>query len=311
MDESFITSELESHVGVPSEPVTVEVTPEVVRRLRETLGVGERAGAERVPPAVLWMPDAGREVSPLPGLPGNTLVTVDEWELRREIRVGETLAAVNRLTDLSERFGSRLGHTLAARHEWTFSDATGEPVAYARRAMAYYRQEGLRPRDEPPREHAPTTPVLEATPGADPLRAQPGDPLPGRLLTPTLEQVIRYMAVTWNITTIFFDAEAAHAAGLPGTLVPGPLKLGILAQAVLDWAGESALLESIRLAYRRPDVPGRPLLIGGSVTDIEETDADRRLTCDVWIQNAGGERSAMGVARFRLPYANRAPRPQR
>ena len=300
MDESFITPELEAQVGVPSEPVTVEVTPTLVRRLRETLAGGESAGDERVPPAVLWVPDAGREVSPLPGLPEDGLVTGDEWELRREIRVGETLTAVNRLLDLSERFGSRLGHTLAIRHEWTFSDAAGEPVAYALRAMAYYRREGLRPRDEPPPEHTPPGLPLEASPGAEPLTAQPGDALAGRLLTPTLEQVIRYMAVTWNITTIFFDADAAQAAGLPGTLIPGPLKLGLLAEAVLDWAGEGALLESIRIAHRRPDVPDRPLLFGGAVTHVEPLETGRRLDCEVWIQNADGERSGVGAASVRL-----------
>src|SRR5215208_783352 len=144
MDESFITPELQSRIGVPGEPVTVDVTPVVVRRLRETLGCGDET---HVPPAVLWVMDAGREVSPLPGLPGEGLVTGDEWELRRAIRVGETLTAVNRLVDLSERFGSRLGQTLAVRHEWEFTDAAGETVAFARRSMAYYRS-GEMPRRE-------------------------------------------------------------------------------------------------------------------------------------------------------------------
>jgi acyl dehydratase len=299
MDESFITPELQSRVGVPSEPVTVEVTPAILRRLRETLGSGDE---DRVPPAVLWVPDAGREVSPLPGLPGSGILTGDEWELRRQIRPRETLVAVNRLLDLNERFGSRLGHTLTTRHEWTFSDAAGEPVAFARCSLAYYRQEDM-PRREGPEGYGPPPPAapLAAATGAGPHRAQPGDPLTSRLLTPTLEQVIRYIAVTWNITAIFFDPEAAKAAGLPGTLIPGPLKLGLLAEMVLDWAGPGALLESIRAAFRRPDTPGRPLLLGGSVTGAEDTESGRRLHCEVWAQNADGERSVVGAATVLLP----------
>jgi acyl dehydratase len=299
MDESFITPELQSRVGVPSEPVTVEVTPAIVRRLRETLGSGNE---DRVPPAVLWVPDAGREVSPLPGLPGSGILTGDEWELRRQIRLGESLAAVSRLVDLNERFGSRLGHTVTARHEWTFSDAADESVAFARRSIAYYRQEDMPRRDELNGYGPPpgTAPLPEAATGGDPYTAQPGDPLTSRRLTPTLEQVIRYIAVTWNITTIFFDPEAAKAAGLPGTIIPGPLKLGLLAEAVLDWAGPGALLESIRAAFRRPDTPNRLLLLGGSVTGAEDTESGRRLQCEVWIQNTDGERSVVGAATVRL-----------
>ena len=147
---------------------------------------------------------------------------------------------------------------------------------------------------------AGVAPPLEEHPGVEPHVAQEGDPLTARLLTPTLEQVVRYMAVTWNITPIFFDAEAARAAGLPGTLIPGPLKLALLAEAVLAWAGPGALLESIRAAHRRPDTPGRPLLFGGSVMRARQIDGGRRLECEVWIQNAAGERSAVGAATVRL-----------
>jgi acyl dehydratase len=299
MDESFITPELQARVGVTSDPVTVDVTPVIVHRLRQTLGIG---AADHVPPAVLWVPDAGREVSPLPGLPGEGILTGDEWELRRAIDIGERLTAVNRLVDLNERFGSRLGHALTVRHEWEFRDATGEAIAFARRSIAYYRQEDMPRRDEaeaygPP---PPPAPPLEPVAGADPRVAQPGDTLTSIAVTPTLEQVVRYIAVTWNITTIFFDPEAAKAAGLPGTIVPGPLKLGLLAEMVLSWAGPGALLESIRAAFRRPDTPGRPLLLGGSVINVGDVESGRRLQCEVWMQNAAGERSVVGAATVRL-----------
>lgn len=307
MDESLVTPELESRVGIPSEPVAVEVTSVLVRRLWEMLARTPEEQGDRVPPALLMMPDAGREVAPLPGLPEHSLVTGDEWEMRRALRLGETLTAVNRLADLSERFGSRLGHTLTVRHEWIFTNATGDLVALTRRSMAYYRSEGLRSREERPEEAGPSAPPLAAAPGADPSSAREGDPLDARLLTPSLEQVIRYCAITWNITPIFFDPEAARASGLPGTIIPGPLKLSLLADAVLAWAGPGALLESIRAAHRRPDVPGVPLLIGGSVVRAEEAESGRRLHCEVWIENGRGERSAVGAAVVRVPVAGSGP----
>lgn len=300
MDDSLVTPEMEAQVGLPSEPVTLDVTPTLVRRLWEMLARVPAERADTVPPAVLAMPDVGREVSPLPGLPEHSLVTGDEWEMRRNVRLGETLTAVSRLVDLSERFGGRLGHTLTVRHEWTFTDDTRTVIAAARRSTAYYRREGLRPREERPQEAGPPPPDLTAASGADPRNAQEGDALDTRLLTPTLEQVIRYCAATWNFTPIFFDPEAARAGGLPGTIIPGPLKLSLLADSVLAWAGSGALLGSIRVAHRRPDIPGEPLQIGGSVSQVEESESGRRLQCEIWIQNSRGERSAIGAALIRL-----------
>jgi acyl dehydratase len=196
MDESLVTPELEARVGIPSEPVAVEVTPVLVRRLWEMLNRTPEEQGDRVPPA-----------------------------------------------------------------------------------------------------------PLVAVPGTDPRSAREGDPLASRLLTPSLEQVIRYCGVTWNFTPIFFDPEAARAGGLPGTIIPGPLKLSLLADAVLAWAGPGALLESIRAAHRRPDVPGVPLLIGGSVARVERSDSSRRLHCEIWIQNGRGERSTVGAAVVRVPAA--------
>jgi acyl dehydratase len=158
----------------------------------------------------------------------------------------------------------------------------------------------MRPRDEEPGIGGPPVP-LEEQPGAAPRSAHEGDALPSRLLTPTLEQVVRYCAVTWNFTAIFFDPDAAREAGLPGTIIPGPLKMAILADHLLAWGGEGALLESIRSAFRRPDVPGRPILLGGSVAAVDEEADARRLRCEIWIVNGAGERSAVGAAVLRLP----------
>jgi len=299
MDESLITPALRARIGVPSEPVMLEVTPLLVERVREMLGEVSAAGDDRVPPAVLNMPDAGREVAPLPGLPEHSLLTGDEWELRRPIRLGETLAAVNRLADVSERLSGRLGHALMLRHEWIFTDAAGETVAFARRSIAHYAQESVRPREEPPPGDGPPPEGMVA--GADPRTAREGDPIASTVVTPTLEQVIRYIAIAWNFVPIFYDAKAARAAGLPGTLIPGPLKLSLLAESVLGWAGNGAWLESIRATFRRPDTPGRALLLGGAVIQAENLGAGRRLTCEVWMQNADGERSAAGVGVVHLP----------
>jgi hypothetical protein len=99
---------------------------------------------------------------------------------------------------------------------------------------------------------------------------------------------------------VFFDPVAARTAGLPGTIVPGPLKLALLSEWVREWAGPDGFLESIRIAHRRPDQPDRALALQGSVSRITETETGRRLECEVWLKQVSGERSAVGAAVVRL-----------
>ncbi|HQW52054.1 MAG TPA: hypothetical protein PL082_08360, partial [Tepidiformaceae bacterium] len=75
------------------------------------------------------------------------------------------------------------------------------------------------------------------TPG--PATIAEGDELPVLHLQPDLGQVIRYCGLQWAFPPFFYDAEAARAIGMPGTLVPGPLKVGLLYRAVDEWLGDS------------------------------------------------------------------------
>ena len=297
-DESLITAALRARIGVPGPGRRVTLTPDLVHRVRETLADGPVEERDDVPPAALFVLESAAGLPPLEGLPPHTLVTGDEWEWRRPLRLGETLETVYRLLDAAERFGGRLGHALFLRHEWAFHDAAGEPAAFARRSIAHYA--APRRQETPPEPPPDAAPPADLPAGADPHGAGEGDPLTPRLLTPSLSQVVRYCGAAWNFVPIFYDPAAARAAGLPGTIVPGPLKLALLVEMVLAWAGPGAFLETIRAAHRRPDTPGRPLLLGGAVTRVEPGPDTRRLDCELWIENAVGARSAVGLATLRL-----------
>src|SRR5436189_98594 len=96
-------------------------------------------------------------------------------------------------------------------------------------------------------------------------------------------------------------SASAAAWGPPDTIIPGPLKLAFLAEAVREWAGPDAFLESVRAAHRRPDTPGRPITIAGTVTRVDDDTATRRIECELWIENAFGMRSVVGAAVVRVP----------
>ena len=300
MDESFITDELTARIGVATEPCDVTLTAELVRRVRETLADGPAPASDDVPPAVMFALEASAPLTRLFGLPESSLVSGDEWEWRRRLRAGETLRAVSRLVDANEHFGGRLGHALFLRHEWLLSEPSGEPVAFARRSIAYYVGADARPPEaHPPLDAAPPPPAMLPAAVA-PRTAREGDPLTPIMQTPTLSQVVRYCGTAWAFTPIFYDTEAARAAGLPHTIIPGPLKLAFLSEFVRAWAGPEAELVSVRAAHRRPDAPNRPMLVCGVVTRAEDTPEGRRLECEVWIENEFGQRSVAGAAVVRL-----------
>jgi acyl dehydratase len=123
-----------------------------------------------------------------------------------------------------------------------------------------------------------------------------GDELPPFECAPGLPQVVRYCALNWNFPVVFLDAEAARAAGLPGTIVPGPLKLGLIYRALDEWLGDSGYIRQVRAAHRRPDPTGRPLVVTGRVVRVFEEDGARRADIEIVIVNEHGDPSVRGFA---------------
>lgn len=123
-----------------------------------------------------------------------------------------------------------------------------------------------------------------------------GDELPPLDLTPDIEHVRRYFSGSRNSPHFFFDEDAAKAQGLPGRLVPGPLKVGFLYGAVEAWLGEGGYVRAVRAAHRRPDVQGNPITVTGSVARVYEEDGHRRADIELLIINKDGQPSVRGFA---------------
>ena len=123
-----------------------------------------------------------------------------------------------------------------------------------------------------------------------------GDELPVLHLQPDLGQVIRYCALQWAFPAFFYDAAAARAAGMPGTIIPGPLKVGLLYRAVDEWLGDSGWIRQVRAAHRRPDQTNQPIDIVGRIARVYEEDGARRADLEMAIINASGEPSVRGFA---------------
>lgn len=127
-------------------------------------------------------------------------------------------------------------------------------------------------------------------------RPEPGEELGPLSLTPDLEMVIKYCGLAWAFPRFFFDIEAARAQGMPGTLVPGPLKLGLLYRLVHEWLDGRGWVRQVRAAHRRPDIAGRPVTIAGEVSRVYEEGGKTCADLELVIVNDDGQPSVRGFA---------------
>lgn len=98
----------------------------------------------------------------------------------------------------------------------------------------------------------------------------------------------------------FSDAEAGKRMGVGGALVPGLLKISWMTQYVHDWTGPEGSVKSVRVAFRRPDVAGKPLIYSGRVVEKRQEDGKNIVELEV-VTLADGQPSVRGSVAVELP----------
>jgi hypothetical protein len=117
---------------------------------------------------------------------------------------------------------------------------------------------------------------------------------------PTEDGAIEFFGRGNPMNPAFADAEAGRRMGIAGALVPGVMKMAWLTQYVSDWAGTEGVLRNLRVAFRRPDVAGKPLVLAGRVVDKRQEDGKNVVELEV-ATLAEGEPSVRGNAQVELP----------
>jgi len=110
-----------------------------------------------------------------------------------------------------------------------------------------------------------------------------GAALPELRLTPTSEQVRRFLDATGFGIPIFYDAAAARATGLDGPIVPAEMKSGLLISYLRKLAQPDGELVRLQSAFRRPDYHGNPITITGQITRIDSAGAGREVHLELQI----------------------------
>lgn len=129
---------------------------------------------------------------------------------------------------------------------------------------------------------------------------QVDDELPSVERLPTEDMAIDFFGRDNPSNPAFSDAEAGRRMGIGGALVPGMLKMSWLTQYVSDWAGTAGHVRSLRVAFRRPDIQQKPLVLAGRVVDKRQEDGKNVVEVEV-VTLAEGQPSVRGNVAVELP----------
>ena len=128
-----------------------------------------------------------------------------------------------------------------------------------------------------------------------------GSEIPPLEKDPTTQQLVKYAGASGDFYQIHYDKDFALANKLPGVILHGALKNGFLGQLMTDFAGEYGWLQKLSVQYRGMDQPGSKITARGKVVKKLVEGRRHLIECDIWLENAKGEKTTPGSATVVLP----------
>jgi len=128
-----------------------------------------------------------------------------------------------------------------------------------------------------------------------------GTEIPTLTRQPTSRQLVKWAAFSGDISEIHYDKDYAVKQGLPGVIIQGSLVLSFLAQMLTDWIGEDGILRELACSFRGMNYLGEAITCRGKVTGKSARNGEHCLECEIWAENAKGERTIPGTAVVVLP----------
>ncbi len=130
----------------------------------------------------------------------------------------------------------------------------------------------------------------------DLAHVRPGDEIPPWEMPVVDPARMRTMAaILRDPYPVHWDRDANAALGLPGRVInQGPLNLGYIVNMLIAWAGPSCV-RRLTVSFGRPVLDGESVTARGRVTAVADDGAERRATCEVWLER-DGEQVVTGTA---------------
>lgn len=139
----------------------------------------------------------------------------------------------------------------------------------------------------------------------------------GSEVTPLAKVATTQMLVKWaggsgDFNPLHYEDSFAAAMMVGSPIVHGALKRAWLGQLMSDWIGEEGTLKKLSCQYRAMDYPrkmktmtephdGETWWCKGKVSNKRVEDGEHIVECDIWVENAKGEKTTPGSATVSLP----------
>ena len=128
-----------------------------------------------------------------------------------------------------------------------------------------------------------------------------GTNIPALVKRPTTRQLVKWAGATLDYYEGHYDKDFAQRLGLPGVIVHGCLKAAFLVQLITDWVKEEGGIKKLSCSFRGMDPHSIELTCRGKVTKKYVEGDEHLIECELWIDNANGERTTEGAATIILP----------
>ena len=118
---------------------------------------------------------------------------------------------------------------------------------------------------------------------------------------PTPRQLVMWAGASGDYFAIHYDKDYAQSKGLPGVIVHGQLVAAFLGQLITDWIGEQGSLRKLTCNYKGMNFPGETVTCRGKVAKKYVENGEHYIECQIWAENAKGEKTVTGKAIVTLP----------
>lgn len=128
----------------------------------------------------------------------------------------------------------------------------------------------------------------------------------------TTQMLVRWAGASGDFNPLHYEDTFAANQGVGGPIVHGALKRAWLGHLMTDWIGDEGFLKKLSCQYRGMDYPrkmasmmspaeGETWWCKGTVTNKYVEDDQHIVECEIWVENAKGEKTTPGAATVILP----------
>jgi acyl dehydratase len=108
-----------------------------------------------------------------------------------------------------------------------------------------------------------------------------GEDLPGRTVTITRADLVRYAGASGDFNPIHWQERTAREVGLPGVIAHGMFTMALAVTIVTDWLGDAGAIIEYGTKFTNllpvDDVAGAELRLGGTVAALDASARTARI----------------------------------